>query len=205
MDMRDQAVSDYLTFIKDPESLRDDDVINELQAQLDETDDVLETLILRSRIDQLQNVSEDTFLGPFIDNARSYAEEYNITASGFEAMGVDRKVLKQAGLITASYVTITDVTSALISSGLSEFTQPQVIKLTGAAPGTVRKALAHMVSTGQLIKTDEANPEHSGRGSKARLYRIADDELIDNEFVTLLEEEEDDLSGDVISTAGTNL
>lgn len=191
MSIRDQAVSDYLTYIKDPDTLRDDEEIENLQTQLEDTTDVLDALVLRSRLEHLENLPEESFREPFIEHAASYAEEHGISAKGFESMGVDRSVLREAGLVTATYVTVPDVTARLLASGLLEFTQPQVIGLTGAAPGTVRKALTSMVDSGQLLKTEESSPS-AGRGSKAKLYRLLGEDagLIDNEFTTLLEENE---------------
>ncbi len=171
----DKAISDYLTFISDPESLKDDDLIDELQGQLNDEVDPLRQLSLRDQLERLRTLPEDAFLLPFLEHAKAYAEEHGISISGFESMGVDRKVLRDAGLKPpGSYTTAAHVIKRLREANLLTFTQPQIITLTGAAPGTVRKAINQLVAAGEVTRTDEFDPTHSGRGSRAKLFRVID-------------------------------
>ena len=175
------AVRNYLAFLSDPESLRDDEAIADLEEQLAVVVDPLEELAIRDKLEALRALSEGAFIGPFIQHAAAYAERVGLSASGFESMGVDPKVLRQAGVLSKTpYVKVESVIEIIKSSGKEEFTQPQVIELTGAAPGTVQKALSAMIEEGSLVKTDERNPDHVGRGNRARLYRMV--AFMDNEL-----------------------
>lgn len=56
---QEAAVRNYLQALKEPESLRDDTAIADVQTRLENSDDPLERVRLRAQIDQAQRRSGD--------------------------------------------------------------------------------------------------------------------------------------------------
>lgn len=70
---QEAAVRDYLQALKDPESLRDDTAIAELQTRLDDTEDPLERLKLRAQLDGAQRVDPSGYEDGFVTHAKDWA------------------------------------------------------------------------------------------------------------------------------------
>ena len=197
----DQAVGNYLAFISDPESLRDEPQIIKLQEQLDLAEDPLDKLAIRDKLEQLRNLSEDDFLPGFIEFAKEYADNNDISASAFASMGVEQRVLRLAGFSTNStYVTVGTVIKKIRESSLTSFTQQGAVELSKAAHGTVRKAITNGLDDGSIILTDEEDLTHSGRGSKPQVYRLRDAQASDDHEMML-----NDLSTPVAAEIGTEI
>jgi len=97
----DRAVSDYLAYLQDPESLRDHEAIKKVEALYAEETDPLERLRLHSRLLDLSELPVEVFEQAFIQHAKPYVESLDdeVPLSSFKAMGVPHSVLTQAGLI----------------------------------------------------------------------------------------------------------
>lgn len=173
--MQEEAVRNYLAFLNDPESLRDNDAIHKLEGQLQSTDDQIEQLRLHEQISVLRDLPEASFIGPFIEHAKKWAEKEGLSAASFLDMGVERRVLRDAGFEmkgSATRRTIEDVRSWIEEKSLTEFTKPVLMNGTQASPATINRAVQAMLEDGSIIVSDRDDPNHTGRGAKAKLYEV---------------------------------
>jgi hypothetical protein len=185
----ESAVRDYLRALADPESLRDDEKINELTNQLDKSDDPLERLRLRQQLLDLQAPSLDRYEEGFVTHAKAWADEQGISAKVFTDEGVSNDVLRRAGFDVGgrgrrgrnrtaapatrarrSRVTSEEVRGAIPESGT--FTIKSLQDSSGASPAIVRKVVSEEESAGRLrnVGTD---PDHRGPGRAPVLYQRA--------------------------------
>jgi hypothetical protein len=181
------AVRDYLRALADPDSLRDDDQINELTNQLDKSDDPLERLRLRQQLLDLQSPSIERYEEGFVTHAKAWADEQGITAKVFTDEGVANDTLRRAGFDVAargrrgrartsapaprarrSRVTSEEVRAAIPASGT--FTIKSLQDSSGASPAIVRKVVSEEESAGRL-RNEGTDPDHRGPGRAPVLYR----------------------------------
>lgn len=184
------AVRNYLTALRDPSSLRDEETIAQLQQQLDSSADELERLQLRQQLFDMDSPSVRQFEDEFVTHARAWADEHGITAKAFEAEGVPGAVLRRAGFSVGrggrpsggrsrssstgatrrrSRVTVDEVRSAIPRG---TFTIKQLQDASGASPAVVRKVVQSELAEGRL--TDEGTSKnHSGPGRAPTLYKRA--------------------------------
>lgn len=177
-DSADTAVRNYLTALRDPSSLRDEESLAALQAQLDNSSDELERLQLRQQLLDLETPSVERYEADFITHAKAWADEHGITAAAFEAEGVPSSVLRKAGMSgpsrgrrgrrgTRTRVTVDQVRAA-IPRGV--FTIKTLQEASGASPAVVRKVVAEELEAGNL-KDQGADPDHRGPGRAPTLYK----------------------------------
>lgn len=173
----EQAVRDYLTYLRDPDSLRDDAAITELEEELEVADDLVDELRIHNELTELRELPESRFLRPFIENAKTWAAENNMSVAAFMEMGVKASTLSEAGfdvkVRSGARVTVEKVRDWILGTDLSEFTKNQIAQATKGSPATVTRAIDAMVEEGLVIKTDRDDPNHSGRGAKAKLFELA--------------------------------
>jgi hypothetical protein len=177
----ESAVRNYLVALSDPESLRDESRIAELQKQVEETSDALERLKVRAALMQAQNVDIGQFEAAFVTHAAAWAAEIGVEASAFMEEGVPRKVLRDAGLLGGgggkarprrSRVTADDIREAYPSSKRARFTLRELVEATGASIATVRKVVTDDVANGTLAEAGTAR-DHSRRGRAPALFKRA--------------------------------
>lgn len=176
------AVRNYLTALRDPSSLRDEDQMSQLQSQLENSSDELERLQLRQQLLDLESPSIDRHESEFITHAKAWAEEHGITARAFEAEGVPGQVLRKAGLAPTggrgrrggsgrrsprTRVTVDQVRAAIPRG---TFTIKSLQEASGASPAVVRKVVAEELGEGRL-KEQGADPDHRGPGRAPTLYK----------------------------------
>lgn len=178
----ENSVRRFLVLLTDPDALRDDVAVQQLQGKLADTSDPLERLALFSAIERAANVDAQGIRADFHRDARAFAETHGITSSAFAAMGVSRDDLRAAGLLSAPQrsapraseakrpagrrSTVDDVFAAIPSD---PFTLKQLEELSGASTLTVRKAVDAMLLAGSLSQI-EPDPAHSGPGRAPRRY-----------------------------------
>jgi hypothetical protein len=178
----EQAVRRYFQMISDPDSLRDDVAVRQLERELAATTDPIERLLLFSAIDRAKTVDTQGIRGEFHRRAKSFAEANGITASAFSAMGASKEDLRLAGLLgqTSSSRTgslaqprsggrrssVDDVVAAVPAD---VFTSRRLEELSGASTLTVRKALDRLLASGQLVEMDP-DPAYPGPGRAPRRY-----------------------------------
>jgi hypothetical protein len=91
------AVRRYLEFIADPESARDEQLIEPLQAQAAAEADVIQRLRLLSALDRARMVDGAALLDGFVRHGRAWADANQITVGALRAVGVSPVVLAEAG------------------------------------------------------------------------------------------------------------
>lgn len=177
---QETAVRDYLQALKDPESLRDDKAIADLQKRLDDAGDPLERVKLRAQLDQAQRVDPSAYEDDFVAHAKQWAQEHGVSADSFKAEGVSEGVLARAGLDSArrgrrrstagrrTRVSRDDVRQAMRQ--YKQFTLPQIQHKTGASRETVRAVIKELLEGGEIehAGTDQA---HQGRGRVPSAYQ----------------------------------
>jgi hypothetical protein len=169
------VVRDYLLYLRDPEALRDDSRIKELEQAVAKTDDVLEQLRLQAELVKAQSADGSQYEDGFVTHAAAYAEQHKIPVDAFRAMGVSDDVLRRAGLLqqrqtkrsTRSRVTIEEVRKSVPRG---KFTIPDLVAASGASQATVRKVVAEQLEAGGLEDLGD-DPKHSGVGRAPKVYK----------------------------------
>lgn len=179
---QETAVRTYLQALNDPELLRDDKAISDLQKRLNDTDDPLERVRLRAQLDQAQRVEASAYEDGFVQHARAWAQEHGVSAESFQAEGVSEGVLARAGFDGTrrrrrasgggrrQRVSRDDVRHAIRQH--KHFTLPQIQTKTGASRETVRGVIKELLDGGEIQRagTDHA---HKGRGRAPTAYQRA--------------------------------
>lgn len=182
----EQVVRTYLSALRDPESLRDDDAIADKEQQLASTDDPIERLRLQEELAKLTKPSLEAVEDEFVVHAKAWAEETGISEKAFAAEGVPAQVLRRAGFAVAgggrggrrssggarrqssgTRVTTEQVVAAMPKTA---FSVKQLREISGASPAVVRKAITQELEGGRL-KDIGPDPDHSGPGRAATLYK----------------------------------
>ena len=180
------AVRNYLTSLRDPSALRDDDAIADLQTAIDQTDDDVERLKLRQQLLEHQDPPLERYEAAFVQHAKAWADSSGVTADAFVAEGVPAAVLRRAGFrgvtnggtrrtrrttapaTTARRRVSADEVRAAIPSGT--FTVKDVQEASGASAAVVRRVISEEVDAGTL--TDQGpDPGHTGPGRAPTIYQ----------------------------------
>lgn len=176
---QEAAVRNYLQALKDPESLRDDKTINDLEKRIGSTDDPLERVKLRAQLEQAQRIDPSAYEDGFIAHAKEWADQHGVTAESFKAEGVSDDVLARAGLDGARRrrrtatggrrrrVSRDDVRNAIRQH--KSFTLPQIQSKTGASRETVRAVIKELLNAGE-VETAGTDESHTGRGRAPTAY-----------------------------------
>jgi tryptophanase len=188
---QDAAVRNYLTSLRDPAALRDDDAIADLHVKIEQADDELARLQLRQQLLDLENPSSDGHEDAFVEHAKAWADATNISAEAFVAEGVPAAVLRRAGFrgvsggrrsarsrrtttatkpaSTRSRVSADQVRAAIPTRS---FSVKDLQEISGASAAVVRRVITEEVDTGRL--TDQgADPDHTGPGRAPIIYQPA--------------------------------
>ena len=175
----ESAVRTYLTALRDPSALRDEESVAALQSQLDNASDHLERLRLRQQLLDLESPSIARYEEDFVTHAKAWAEQEGVTPSAFEAEGVPVGVLRKAGLAsgrgtrrgrrTRTRVTVDQVRAAIPRGA---FTIKTLQEICGASPAVVRNVVKDELVAGTL-KEQGPDPDHRGPGRAPTLYKKA--------------------------------
>lgn len=177
---QEAAVRNYLQALKDPESLRDDKTISDLEKRLERTDDPLDRVKLRAQLEQAQRIDPSAYEDGFIAHAKEWASEHGVSAESFKAEGVADEVLARAGLDGARRrrrttggsrrrrVSRDDVRNAIRQH--KNFTLPQIQSKTGASRETVRAVIKELLNAGE-VETSGTDESHTGRGRAPTAYQ----------------------------------
>ncbi len=178
----EETVRTYLTALRDPESLRDEDLIAEKTAKLESADDPISRLMLQEEIRKLAAPSLESVEDEFVVHAKAWADEVGISGKAFAAEGVPTQVLRRAGFdvggttkakrsttrrSSGTRVTTEEVIAAMPSGS---FTVKMLKESSGASPAVVRKAINAEQEAGRLVEIGP-DPDHSGPGRAATLYK----------------------------------
>jgi hypothetical protein len=184
----EQVIRTYLTALRDPESLRDDDAIRAKEEELGAATDPISRLRLQEELTTLGKPSVEAAEDEFVVHAKAWADEAGISAKAFAAEGVPTTVLRRAGFAVAgagrgggggrqkrpgrraSSGTRVRTEEVIAAMPTGSFTVKQLQEASGASPAVVRKAIAAEIEAGRL--TDEgSDPDHSGPGRSPTLYK----------------------------------
>ncbi|MGI8574678.1 MAG: hypothetical protein ACR2MA_04910 [Egibacteraceae bacterium] len=177
------AIRDYLVALKDPSALRDDDQLDHLRQQLEQTSDELERVRLHQQILDGEQPQIERYEDAFLQHAKAWADEQGVTAKAFTAEGVSNQVLRRAGFRvgrgggrhraaspTRRTRTSSDEIRKAIPSGT--FTIKMVQEKTGASSAVVRRIVQEGVEEGS-VKDQGPDPDHRGPGRSPTLYQKA--------------------------------
>jgi hypothetical protein len=182
----EDVVRTYLTALKDPSALRDDDAITSLEQRIEQTGDQIERLKLRQQLLEARSPSLDRFEEEFVTHAKAWADEQGVTAEAFASEGVPAAVLRRAGFSVAggsrsrgsggrarsTGTTRTRVTADQVREAIPKgtFTIKGLQERSGASPAVVRKVVAEEVEAGR-VSEQGPDPDHQGPGRAATLYK----------------------------------
>ncbi len=180
---RETAVRDYLTALKEPAGLRDEQAIKRLESKLDKATDPVERLELRQRLLDAQRVDTSELEAAFVKHAKAWADKHGVTGQALRDEGVPPKVLRAAGFTVrgaargakkttkrrAPRVSAEQIRNK-IKAKRAEFTVADIANDTGAAVATARKVIGDMLQAGEL---QEAGERQEGRGRAAKTYQKA--------------------------------
>ncbi len=178
----EQAVRTYLTALKDPSALRDENEVAQLERQIDKTDDHVERLVLRQQLLEAKSPALERYEEGFVKHAKKWADDRGVTAEAFASEGVPPAVLRRAGFrvrggrkaaprktsrARRSRVSADDVRKAIPRG---TFTVKRLEESTGASPAVVRKVVQAEVEAGNLTEVGP-DPDHRGPGRAPTLYK----------------------------------
>lgn len=179
----ESAVRHYLTALRNPAALRDDDRVAKLQQRLEETTDEVERLRLRQQLKEAQSPPVERYEREFVAQAKTWAEQQGISPEVFAEEGVPDEVLRRAGLRRnrdrrtrsthrssrgRTRVSADEVRAAISNS--DTFTVRRLQEQTGASVGMVRNVVNEEEQAGRVAR-EGTDPNHVGRGRAPTLYR----------------------------------
>lgn len=177
----EKAIRDYLLFLTDPESMRDEVEIDRLETAARQASDPIDKLKLLSAAQRARSVDGSHFEQAFIASARSWASTEGVTPEAFKALGVPAPVLSAAGLAKGRQSTPRsapkrpraasvgyDVVMGLVPDGA--FRIRDLMESSGASLQTVRKAVRSMLESGELRDLG-LDPNWETRGRTPTLYQ----------------------------------
>lgn len=177
-------VRNYLQFLKDPTSLRDENKISSAQEQVRSATDPIDQLKAIADLERAQEVDGESLRQSFVASAKQWAESEGVPVTAFRDLGVPTDVLRDAGFrvprgrrsggtaarqTRSGRVTTEDVKEA--ARGMDGvFTAAELQETSGASPGTIRKVIREMTRDGELqdLGTD---PDYGGRGRAPKRYQ----------------------------------
>lgn len=182
------AVRNYLLSVRNPDALRDDDAIAEIQGKLEQSTDELERLQLRQQLLDLESPSLDRYEDGFVEQAKAWADQIGVSGAAFAAEGVDSGVLRRAGFrdVTGgrqrgagrpasrstggtgrTRVSADEVRGAI---PIGTFTVKDLQEHSGASAAVVRRIIAEEVDAGTLV-IEGTDTDHTGPGRAPTMYR----------------------------------
>ncbi len=183
----EEAVRNYLTFLRTPEKLRDDAAIKKLSGQVEKASDPLEEARARTALRSAEGVDEEQYRSRFVELAKDWAEAEGVPASVLAEMGVPNDALSEAGFDVGrrggrrrggsgrrassgrGRVRAEDVRDAALSAD-GPFSAADLRDRSGGSPGTVRKVLTEMRQAGEITEIGP-DPDWSSRGRPPTRYQ----------------------------------
>lgn len=184
-EVAETAVREYLLFLEDPSTLIDQGRVEELRRTVDEATDPLDRLRALARLEAAQRPPEAGYRDAFIAHAVTWATENDVPGTTFLALGVERQVLEEAGLLRPEVghhrvrrrrnttrprsTSVKEIQEAAMRRQ-GEFTLRQLADQVGGSPMTLRKALNELVDTGEVARLGPA-AGWTGPGRAPIVYR----------------------------------
>lgn len=180
----EQAVRQYITFLRDPQSLREEEKVEAAKEAIAQASDPIDEMKARAQLKAAETIDGDVYRAEFVAVAKDYADSAEIPVSVLQDMGVPDQDLRDAGFVLTSSsarsrqsgvttirsrrVTSEDVQAAAMAFD-ELFTVADLEERSGASMGTVRKVVAELVGSGALKEAGE-DPDWIGRGRAPMRY-----------------------------------
>lgn len=181
----EEAVRRYLRAVHDPSKLVDHDEVQQLQTELAASEDPVQALKLRQRLEEISTPSPEAYEADFVAHAKQWAEAEGISGEAFRSEGVSDAVLRRAGLdggrgrtqrrrsprsggSRRPRVSAEEVRAAVPPR--AKFTLADLQSKTQASTVTVRNVVRAMVEEGALERLGPS-AGHSGPGRAPEVYR----------------------------------
>ncbi len=181
----EQAVRQYLSWLSNPDLLRDESRISELRSKADSETDPIAKLKIFTELERASAVDAEGVKLAFIHHAKTWADANDVTAGAFRALGVDDVMLAAAGLVAggrrrgrrvSSGGRAANVSAAVIKARVSTLAEPftlaDLMSSVGGSPATVRKAVEEMITEGSVVKLGPP-AQHAARGRAPIEYQRA--------------------------------
>jgi len=181
----ESAVRQYLLYVKDPASLRDDAEIDKRTQAVADATDPIEKLKALAALERVTTVDEKPLRAGFVAHAKVWAEANDVPSSAFGELKVPDDVLRDAGFAPpanrrgrktagtgstrAKAVPVEDI-KAHVAARKDTFLLIDVITGFGGSPATVRKAVDELIESGQVTKLGP-DPDYHGRGRSPHQYK----------------------------------
>lgn len=184
----EEAVRQYLQYLRAPDSFVDEDHIRELRARAQRSEDVIERVRLLAEAHRAEKVDDEPLRAGFVAHAKAWADAGGVPAAVFQEMGVPADVLADAGFTTRSTrrsrsgsgpgrpsgararrVSIEQIREHVLGR-TAPFTLKDVGDGLGGSPMTIRKAVDALVAEGAVERLGPV-PDYRGRGRAPTQYR----------------------------------
>jgi hypothetical protein len=181
----EQAVRQYLSWLSNPDLLRDEARISDLRTKADGESDPIAKLKIFTELERASAVDAEGVKLAFIHHAKSWADANDVTAGAFRALGVDEVMLAAAGLVAGGRKRnrrdgagntrrAANVSAIVIKQKVSTLPEPftlsDLMSDIGGSPATVRKAVEEMIAEGTVVKLGPI-AHHAARGRAPIEYR----------------------------------
>lgn len=183
----EDVVRQYLLYLEDPGSLRDEaEIQKKTQAVLDATDPI-DKLRALAELERASNVDETPLREGFVKHAKTWADEQQIPLAAFTELRVPDDVLREAGFEVptrqrrgrgrassdtgrqrAKAVPAEEIKSYVLNQR-GTFVLADIMNGVGGSPATIRKAVDELVEAGQVEKLGPM-PDYQGRGRAPTQY-----------------------------------
>ena len=178
------AVRRYLAWLEDPSSAVDPQLVAAAEAAFASASDPIAKLHAAADLERARSVDAGAIEADFVAHAKAYAQEQDIPAAAFAALGVSADLLVRAGIAVASgrgrrapavararapQVPVSQI-KAVVSQLPKRFTLAQLAdRAGGGSPATVRKAVDELIIEGRVTSLGPV-PDHKGPGRAPTQY-----------------------------------
>lgn len=179
----------YLTYLEDPDSLRDETAVAKAQAAVDRPHgkDPITRVRALTALEQAYQVDGDSYREGFVANAKAWIEETGYTVGALQSIGVPTDVLVDAGLLKSRDVRRAGTRTTPVQTrrrqppmSLDEvlrllpddvdFTVADAAVAIDRLPGTAKNYVVAL-SEQDLLAPVGPDPQHQGKGRAPTLYR----------------------------------
>ena len=171
------AVRNYIAFLADPESARDEAAIAAAEEAVAKAKDPIDALRAHAQLERARKVDGSAQREAFIRPARAWANAEGIPASAFLKLNVPAEDLAAAGITTATRTTRgrgraprLDIDEVAAKLPKGKFTLKDVAAAIDRETGTTRRYVQQLVDRGVISDLGD-DPDHDGRGRAPRLYK----------------------------------
>ena len=182
------AVREYLTFLSDPSSLVDPELIARLEADVEKAKDPIEKLRSIAALERAQKADPDRYERAFVAQAKQWAATEDVPANAFRELGVPDDVLRAAGIIVvggrsrsrvgapkpASSTRRPAIKADALEAGILALSDPFSVKdvseRVGGSTVTIKAAIERLEAQGKVLGAGE---RAGNRGRASRVWTVA--------------------------------